>query len=74
MTRQCEQRVRRLAGVVVLLGVGLSQLVSPWFLAIAAFAGLNLLQSSFTGICPAEWFMPGCETADSDTTTDDPAV
>ena len=63
MTRQCEQRVRRLAGVV-----------SPWFLAIAAFAGLNLLQSSFTGICPAEWFMPGCETTDAETTTDDPAV
>jgi hypothetical protein len=74
MTRQCERRIRRLAGVVVLLGLGLSQLVSSWFLAIAAFAGLNLLQSSLTGICPAEWFMPECETADSDTTADGPAV
>jgi len=71
MTRQCEQRVRRLAGTVVLLGVGLSQVVSPWFMALAAFAGVNLLQSSFTGVCPAEWLMPGCASEQATGSTDD---
>ena len=46
--------VRRLAGLVVLLGLGLGFFVSDWLYLITAFAGLNLLQSSFTGICPPE--------------------
>jgi hypothetical protein len=39
-----------------LVGVSLilSQLVSPWWLLLAAFVSLNLIQSSFTGFCPAE--------------------
>jgi hypothetical protein len=28
-------------------------LVSPWWLLLTAFVGLNLLQSSITGFCPA---------------------
>lgn len=40
------------AGFVVLLGIGLSLLVSPWWLALSAFAGLNMMQAAFTGICP----------------------
>jgi hypothetical protein len=27
--------------------------VSPWWLLLTAFVGLNLLQSSITGFCPA---------------------
>lgn len=49
-----EPIIRRLAGTLVLLSVLLAVLVSPWWLVLAAFVGLNLLQSSFTGFCPAE--------------------
>ena len=41
------------AGCVVLTGAVLSQLYSPWWLILPAFAGLNLIQSAFTGFCPA---------------------
>jgi hypothetical protein len=41
------------AGSVVLIAVGLSLLFSPWWLALAAFAGFNMIQSAFTGFCPA---------------------
>ena len=44
------------AGFVVLLGVTLSLLVSPWWLALSAFAGLNMIQAAFTGFCPAALF------------------
>jgi hypothetical protein len=40
------------AGTVVLLGLILSQLFSPWWLLLPAFVGLNLLQAAFTGFCP----------------------
>lgn len=49
-----ERMVRRLAGVFILLSLLLAWLVSPWWLALGAFVGLNLLQSSFTGFCPPE--------------------
>jgi hypothetical protein len=41
------------AGSVVLLGIALSLLVHPWWMALSAFAGLNMIQSAFTGFCPA---------------------
>lgn len=41
------------AGCVVLLGVVLAWLYSPWWLLLSAFAGLNMIQSAFTGFCPA---------------------
>lgn len=44
--------VRLLAGTVTLLGVALTYFVSPWFLLVPAFAGVNLIQSVFTGFCP----------------------
>ncbi|MBJ7358385.1 MAG: DUF2892 domain-containing protein [Nocardioides sp.] len=31
----------------------LASVVSPWWLLLTAFVGLNLLQSSVTGFCPA---------------------
>lgn len=48
-----DQAVFRFAGLVVLLAVGLSLTVHPAWIWLAAFAGANLLQSSFTGFCPA---------------------
>jgi hypothetical protein len=47
-----ESLVRILAGSMVLLGTALAHWVSPWWLLLPAFAGLNLIQSAFTGFCP----------------------
>jgi hypothetical protein len=49
-----ESAVRMLAGTMVLVSVGLAVLVSSWWLLLTTFVGLNLLQSSLTGFCPAE--------------------
>jgi hypothetical protein len=48
-----DRAVLAFAGFVVLLSVSLSLLLSPWWLALTAFAGFNLIQSAFTGFCPA---------------------
>jgi len=45
--------VLRFAGCVVLASVLLAHFVSPWWLALTVFAGLNMIQASFTGFCPA---------------------
>ncbi len=49
-----EYMVRVLAGGMVLLSLALALLVSSWWLLLGAFVGVNLIQSSFTGFCPAE--------------------
>ncbi|WP_333819139.1 YgaP family membrane protein [Ohtaekwangia sp.] len=49
-----ERIVRAVAGTLVLTSVVLAYLVSYYWLALAAFVGLNLLQSSFTRFCPLE--------------------
>ena len=49
-----ERAIRILAGTMVLASLALASLVSPWWLFLAAFVGVNLVQSSFTGFCPAE--------------------
>ncbi len=46
--------VRRLAGTVVTLGFLGGWFVHELIYLITLFAGLNLLQSSFTGFCPPE--------------------
>ena len=48
-----DRAVLALAGTIVILSVVLTALVSTWWLLLAAFVGLNLLQSSITGFCPA---------------------
>lgn len=40
------------AGIVVLLSVTLTLLVHPYWVFLAGFAGLNLLQSAFSDWCP----------------------
>ena len=52
-----ERAVTAFAGVMILISVALTQLVSPWWWLLTAFVGLNLLQSSFTGFCPAAMVM-----------------
>lgn len=44
--------IRVFAGSVILAGVLLSWLVSPWWLLLPGFAATNLIQSAFTGFCP----------------------
>lgn len=41
------------AGFVILLSVALAHYVNVWWIALAVFAGLNMIQSAFTGFCPA---------------------
>ena len=48
-----ENGVRLMAGTMILISVLLVALVSKWWLLLTGFVGLNLIQSVFTGICPA---------------------
>ena len=58
-----ENGIKVLAGTMVLLSVLLTQFVHPNFLWLTVFVGANLLQSAFTGICPAVFFLKkiGCK-------------
>ena len=49
-----EHVIRILAGTMMLISVSLAHWVSQWWLLLGAFVGLNLIQSAFTGFCPAE--------------------
>jgi Inner membrane protein YgaP-like, transmembrane domain len=48
-----DRAVLTFAGVMVLLSAALAWLVSPYWLLLTAFVGLNLIQAAFTGFCPA---------------------
>ncbi|HAI94821.1 MAG TPA: DUF2892 domain-containing protein [Xanthomonadaceae bacterium] len=48
-----DRAVLAFAGVMILASVALTQLVSPWWWLLTAFVGLNLVQASITGFCPA---------------------
>jgi hypothetical protein len=48
-----ERGVRMMAGLMVLLSVALAHSLSAYWLLLAAFVGVNLLQSAFTNWCPA---------------------
>lgn len=48
-----DRAVFAFAGLVVLTGIALAIWVHPYWIALSAFAGLNLFQSAFTGFCPA---------------------
>jgi len=47
-----DRAVMAFAGSVVIVSLVLAQFVSPWWLLLTLFVGLNLLQASFTGFCP----------------------
>lgn len=40
------------AGLMVLTSLSLAYWVSPYWLILAGFVGLNLFQAAFTGFCP----------------------
>lgn len=45
--------VRIVAGSMLLLSLALTQWVHPDFFWLSVFVGVNLIQSAFTGFCPA---------------------
>jgi Protein of unknown function (DUF2892). len=49
-----EKVIRAVAGTMVLISVILALTVHIYWLGLAAFVGLNLLQSSFSGFCPLQ--------------------
>jgi len=48
-----ERAVLLFAGLMILASLALTYFVSPWWMLLTGFVGLNLVQSSFTGFCPA---------------------
>ncbi|MGI9376175.1 MAG: YgaP family membrane protein [Tsuneonella suprasediminis] len=61
-----DRAVLAFAAIVVLAGSILSVTVHPYWIALTIFAGLNMLQASVTGFCPAAMIFrrlgvaPGC--------------
>jgi hypothetical protein len=48
-----DRAVMAFAGAMVLLSVALTVFVSPLWMWFTVFIGANLIQSAFTGFCPA---------------------
>jgi len=48
-----DRAVLAFAGIMVLASLLLAWYVSPYWLLLTAFVGLNMLQAAFTGFCPA---------------------
>lgn len=61
-----DRAVLAFAGIMVLLSVVLTMFVSAYFVWFTVFIGVNMLQSAFTGFCPAAMIFrklgisPGC--------------
>jgi Protein of unknown function (DUF2892) len=47
-----ERALRLIAGIFILVSLGLGHYVSPYWYFFTAFIGLNLFQSAFTNWCP----------------------
>ncbi|MBL8257661.1 MAG: DUF2892 domain-containing protein [Pseudoxanthomonas mexicana] len=48
-----DRAIFALAGVMILASLALAHFVSPLWLWFTVFIGVNLLQASVTGFCPA---------------------
>jgi len=54
------------AGTMILASLALAYYFSPYWLLLAAFVGVNMLQAAFTRFCPAAIILrrlglkPGC--------------
>ncbi|MGO6819679.1 DUF2892 domain-containing protein [Rhizobium brockwellii] len=48
-----DRYVLAFAGIMVLLSVAMTFWVSAYFVWLTVFVGGNMLQSAFTGFCPA---------------------
>lgn len=56
-TMTVERALLAFAGTMVLLSLVLTYFVHPNFVWFTAFVGANMLQSAFTGFCPAVFVM-----------------
>lgn len=57
MNMTVNQGLRAMAGFFVILSVALGHFVNPLWYLFTVFVGLNLLQSAFSGWCPAIWML-----------------
>jgi hypothetical protein len=48
-----DRAVLAFAGLMTLASALLAYAISPWFLLLTAFVGVNQIQAAFTGFCPA---------------------
>lgn len=48
-----DRAVMMLAGAMIMVSLALAFYASPWWLLLTGFVGLNLMQASVTGFCPA---------------------
>lgn len=48
-----DRAVLALAGTMILIGALFTVFFSTWWLLLVGFVGINLVQSSVTGFCPA---------------------
>lgn len=48
-----DRAILAFAGFMVLLSLALTYWVHPGFVWLTVFVGVNLIQSAFTGFCPA---------------------
>jgi Inner membrane protein YgaP-like, transmembrane domain len=57
--------IRVFAGTMILISVALVTFVSPWWLLMTTFIGIQLIQSAFTGFCPPAFVLRklGCKEA-----------
>ena len=55
-----DRAVFAFAGLMVLVSLALGLLVNPYWFLLTGFVGLNLLQSAFTGFCPAAMIFKRC--------------
>jgi len=53
MRLSLEHALEAFAGFMVLLSVALTWFIHPTWMWLTVFVGVNLLQQSFTGFCPA---------------------
>ena len=65
-----DRAVLAFAGMMILASLALAWFVSPYWLLLTAFVGVNMVQSAFTGFCPAAMIFrrlglrEGCAFAD----------
>ncbi len=48
-----DRAVLMFAGVMVIVSLALGFYISPYWYLLTGFVGLNLIQASMTGFCPA---------------------
>jgi DUF2892 family protein len=53
LTMNVDRAVLAFAGVMIVGSLLLALLMSPYWLFLTMFVGLNMLQAAFTGFCPA---------------------